>query len=228
MKKLIISVSLMLFSVCFASTSATLENITVAKALTALSKKAIETNTTILDKGDNYIKLSFKTSLSDTLLYGSNFNTTPLHSCLITMIQDNKNVLAQVTCQMITNPGSGFQRETAMGKEEEIFSKKLELMFNPHYSYGFAYVSHRKYLRVVDTDPQIISYAEGSEKMEYPDKIIEVNGVPVNTNAIQRLNAEEIYPINQYPDELELKIKNSKNEKEKIVKIKKVLVNPSF
>lgn len=227
MKKIIMALVLMMYCCCYAATSAKLENINVSKAIDVLSKKAIETNTTIFDKSDNYIKMSFATSLLDTAIYGSNFNTTPQNTCSVTMVQDNKNVLAQISCEMVTNPNSAFQKNTNIQKEELLFKRGLEKMFNPHFEYGFKYKTWKDYAKITEIDESIIKYEDNSEKLDIGDRIVLINDVPINMPLISRLNYDPIPELEKNLETLKLTIR-SKGLPEKIITLKRVYIKPKF
>lgn len=226
MKKLLI-ILVLLSSICYASTSAKFENITVKTAINEIAKKVIQSNNTILQKNDSYMQFTFPTTFGQNFWYGSQFNPQAQNRCTISLVQDNKDVVAQITFEIVSNPSSGFQTSTPMPKYEKIMARELEKYFNPHYEYGFNYKTYKNYAKALEVNDKIIQYAEGSEKLDYGDRIILINDTPIEMPYISRVNLDEIPIIAQYPEELKLTIKN-KGMQEHTVTLKRVFIKPKF
>jgi len=178
MKKILISLvvvfCLAIVSIAQTNNSIFIPNITKEKVKQVIVAKTMQNNWAV--KNDNNYSLDIykiKDDATSMFLYGSDFNMRPEDRVHFNILERNNGVQITFNANVVTNPGSGYEKPTNAPLLESSMEKILKDLFLGNYSYNLKYTVKNKYVLVSDTKDTI--YKDSNKRIGEKRKAIKVN-----------------------------------------------------
>jgi len=159
----------------------TIPHVTKKQVTDALVSQMLSQGFTIKSSSDyNIVFTKIIDNVAASMLFGSRYDSTPEHRASFMLVETNSGVRVVLTNQIITNPGSAFERTTDANTGEAGASWQNWLL-------SFTNLFRGRIGVTVDDKGFITNIVGGSPAMESKllvgDKIISVNGNPFRSTS---------------------------------------------
>jgi hypothetical protein len=156
--------------------------------------------------------------------FGSKFNGTPQQRVTFALAQVNDTVKIHMNVQLVTNPGSTFEKYTPIGHPSwGTYIQSLSPRFYGFVGYGIVVYQIGKDFEIGHIYKNSNAYNSGLMKQ---DRIIKVNGKKVHGLSVQELDS--MFIPGDAGTEIELVVRHRNKGPECAFVLKKAFIEPEF